>query len=119
MTPILYFTTGCWMRTEVWDGSFLWSIVKIATGHVHDSKQTRVKTAHVHPATCNLGHCLTRHGSPIIYRCFAVPQLVYRWRHQCERFWILPRTTTAADTYRAGSVYLEKQCQRPCWLCYF
>ena len=25
--------------------SFLWSIVKIATGHVHDSKQKRVKTA--------------------------------------------------------------------------
>ena len=28
--------------------SFLWSIVRIATGLGHDSKQTRVKTAHFH-----------------------------------------------------------------------
>ena len=31
--------------------SFLWSVVKIATGHLHDSKQTRMKTAHIHPAS--------------------------------------------------------------------
>jgi hypothetical protein len=71
--------------------SFLWSIVKIATGHVHDSKQTRVKTAHFSPAMCNLAHWLIRHGSPTIHRCFALPQLLYRWRHQSEKIWIPPR----------------------------
>ena len=71
--------------------SFLWSLVKIATGHVHDSKQTRVKTAHFHPAMCNLAQWLTRHGSPTIYRCFTLPQLLYRWRHQSGKFWIQPR----------------------------
>jgi hypothetical protein len=30
--------------------SFLWSIMKIVTGHVHDSKKTLVKTVHVNPA---------------------------------------------------------------------
>jgi hypothetical protein len=70
--------------------SCLWSIVKIATGDVHDSKQTRVETAHVHPAMCNLAHWLTRHGSPTIYRCFALLQLLHRWRHQSGKFWIPP-----------------------------
>jgi len=51
----------------------------------------RVKTAHVHPAKCNLAHLLTRHGSPTIYRCFALPQLLYRWLHQSGKFWIPPR----------------------------
>jgi hypothetical protein len=68
----------------------LWFIVKIATRHVHGSKQMRVETAHVHPATCNLARWLTRHGSPTIYRCFTLPQLLYRWRHQSEIFWIPP-----------------------------
>jgi len=67
---------------------FLWSIVKIATGHVHDYKH--VKTPHVHPAICSLAHWLTRHGSPTMYRCFALPQLLYRWRHQSGKFWIPP-----------------------------
>jgi hypothetical protein len=58
----------------------------VATGHVHDSKKTRVKTAHVHPATCNLANCLNRYGSPIIYRCFAATQLLYRWRNQSGIF---------------------------------
>jgi hypothetical protein len=71
--------------------SFLWSITKIATGHVHDSKQTRVKTAYVHPATCNLAHWLIRHGSPTIHRWFALPQLLYRWWHESGKFWIPPR----------------------------
>jgi hypothetical protein len=69
------------MRTRP---SFLWSIAKIATGHVHDSKQIRVKNAHVHPATCNLVHWLTRHY-------FALPQLLYRWWHQSRIFSIPPR----------------------------
>jgi hypothetical protein len=73
--------------------SCLWSIVKIATGHVHDSKQTRVITAQVHPATCNLAHWITRHGSPTIHRCFALPQLLYRWRHQFGKFWIPSRNS--------------------------
>jgi hypothetical protein len=71
--------------------TFLWSIVKIATGHVHNSKQTRVKTAQVHPSTCNSAHWLNRHGSPTIYWCFVLPQLLYRWRHQSGIFWIPPR----------------------------
>jgi hypothetical protein len=50
----------------------------------------RVKTAHVYQAMCNLAHWLTRQGSPTIYRCFALPQLPYRWRHQSRKFWIPP-----------------------------
>jgi len=71
--------------------SFLWFIVKIATGHVHDSKQMCVKAAHVHPATCNLAHWFIRHGCPTIPRCFTLPQLLYRWRHQSGKFWIPAR----------------------------
>ena len=55
--------------------SFLWSIMK---------------TAHVHLATCNLAHWLTRHGSSAIYRCFALPQLLFTWWHQFGIFWIVP-----------------------------
>ena len=51
-----------------------------------------MKTGHVHPATCNLAHWLTRHTSPTIYRCFALPQLLYRWRDQSRKFWIPPCT---------------------------
>jgi hypothetical protein len=58
----------------------------------------RVKTAHVHPATCNLAHWLTRHGSPTIYRCFALPELLYRWRHQSEIFWMLVVYCASPDT---------------------
>jgi hypothetical protein len=54
---------------------------------------TTVKTAHFHPATCNLAHLLTRHGSPTIYQHFAIPQLLYRLRHQSGIFWIPPRTS--------------------------
>jgi hypothetical protein len=43
---------------------------------------------HVHPAMCNLAHWLTRHRNPTIYRCFALPQLLYWWRHQSGMFWI-------------------------------
>jgi hypothetical protein len=48
-----------------------------------------MKTAHLHPVTFNLA--LTRHSSPTIYRCFALAQLLYRWRHQSGIFWIPPR----------------------------
>ena len=51
-----------------------------------------VKTAHVHPATCNLAHWLTRHDGPTIYWCFVLPQLLYRWWYQSGKFWITPRT---------------------------
>ena len=70
--------------------SFLWSIVKIATGHVHDSKQTRVKTAHVILPMWNLARWLAKHGSPTFYRCFVLLQLLYRWWHQYGKFWINP-----------------------------
>ena len=68
--------------------SFLWSIV--TTGHVHNSKQMHVKTAHVILPTWNLACWLTKHGSPTLYWCFALPQLLYRWRHQYGKFWINP-----------------------------
>jgi hypothetical protein len=74
--------------------SYLWSIVKIATGHLHDSKQMCVKTDHVHPATCSLVHWLTRHGSPTIHWCFALPQLLDRSRHSPAATCILPRRRT-------------------------
>jgi hypothetical protein len=48
-----------------------------------------MKTAHFHPATCNLAHWLSIHGSPTIHRCFTLPQLLYRWRHQSGIFWIV------------------------------
>jgi len=66
--------------------------VKITTGHIHDSKQTRVKTVHIHLAMCNLAHWLTRHGNPTIYWCFTLPRLLYRWQHQSGKFWIPPPT---------------------------
>jgi hypothetical protein len=50
-----------------------------------------VKTAHIHSATCNLAQWLTRHGTPTIYRCFALPQPLYIWRQQSGKFWIYPR----------------------------
>jgi hypothetical protein len=56
--------------------------------HRSYSKEMRVKTVHVHPAMCNLAHWLTRHGSPTIHRCFELPQLLYRWRHQSWKFCI-------------------------------
>jgi hypothetical protein len=49
-----------------------------------------VKTAHVLPATCNFSHWITRHGSPTIYWCFVLSQLLYRWWHQYGIFWIHP-----------------------------
>jgi hypothetical protein len=66
--------------------SFLWSIVKIATGHVHDSKQTRVKAAHFILPTWNLARWLTRYGSLTMHLCFELPQLLCRWRHQSGKF---------------------------------
>jgi hypothetical protein len=41
--------------------------------------------------TSILAHWLIRHGSPTIYQCFALPQLLYRWWHQSGIFWIHPR----------------------------
>jgi len=76
--------------------SFLWSIVKIAMGHIHNSKQMRVKTAHIILPMWNLARWLAKHGSPTIYRCFALPQLLYRWRHQYGKFCINPCTTNSA-----------------------
>jgi len=70
--------------------SILWSIVKIATGHVHDSKQTRVETAHAILPAGYLARWLAKHGSATIYLCFALPQLLYIWRHQYGKFWINP-----------------------------
>jgi hypothetical protein len=68
--------------------SFHWSIVKIAMVHVHDSKEMRVKTAHVILPTWNLARWLAKHDSPNIERCFALPQLLYRLRHQYWKSWI-------------------------------
>jgi hypothetical protein len=68
-----------------------------ATGHVHDSKQTCVKTACVHPATCSLAHRLTRHGGPTINQCFTLPQLPYGWWYQSGIFWIYPRMRVFND----------------------
>jgi hypothetical protein len=56
-----------------------------------------VKTTHFHPATCNFAYWLTRYGSPTIYRCFTLPQLLYRWRHQSGIFGIPPRIATSCS----------------------
>jgi hypothetical protein len=94
----LVWNCACHWNTCVWL-KILWSIMKIATGHAHDSKQTRVKTAHIHPASCNLAHWLTRHGSPTIYQCFVLPQLVYIWWHQSRIFLIPPRIWLSGTTF--------------------
>jgi hypothetical protein len=73
-----------------------------ATGHVNDTKQTRVKTAHFHSATCNLARWLTRHSIPNIYRCSTLPQLLYIWCHQSGIFWILPRMFLASHITLCG-----------------
>ena len=67
-----------------------------------------MKTAHVHPATCNLAQWLTRHGSPTIYRCFALPQLLYRWRYQSGKFSIPP----CISTVRQSKYSLTAYCRR-------
>ena len=85
--------------------SFLWTIVKIAMGHVHNSKQMRVKTAHVILPTWNLAHWLTKHGSPTVYQCFVLPQLLYRWRHQYRKFLINP-CIVASDGVLCQMVYM-------------
>jgi hypothetical protein len=86
---------------------FLWSIMKIATGHVRDSKYTRVKIAHIHPATWNLSHWFTIHSSPIIYRYFALPQLLYSWRHQAGIFSIPPRRYFSAYACPTLILFME------------
>jgi hypothetical protein len=42
------------------------------------------------PSYVQLGTLTTRHGSSTIYRCFALPQLQYRWQHQSGKLWIPP-----------------------------
>jgi hypothetical protein len=79
VTVLTVLIRGCMQTIPDW-------ICKIHKHH----PLTPVKTAHVHPGTCNLAHWLTRHGSPTIYRYFALPQLLYRWRHQSGIFWIHP-----------------------------
>jgi hypothetical protein len=56
--------------------------------------QTLLKTDHFHPATCNLAHWLIRHGSPTIYWCFALTQLLYKWRYQSGILCMHPRMCT-------------------------
>ena len=92
--------------------SFLWSIVKIAMGHVHNSKQTRVKTAHIILPMWNLACWLAKHGSPTIYRCFMLPQLLYRWWHQYGKFWINPCILPwQLDTFKLRQIdYIEILC---------
>jgi hypothetical protein len=68
-----------------------------------------VKTAHVHQATCDLAHWLTRHGSPTIYRCFALPQLLYRWRDQPGILWIIPHVISNLLylTYKLSTLFTK------------
>jgi hypothetical protein len=65
----------------------------------------RMKTAHVHPAKCNLAHWLTRHGSPTTYRRSALPQMLYRLRHRFGIFWIPPRIDSDKRTARCAVIY--------------
>jgi hypothetical protein len=51
-----------------------------------------VKTAHVHPARCNLEHWHIRDGSPTIHLCLMWPQVLYRWQHQSRILWMYSRT---------------------------
>jgi hypothetical protein len=55
------------------------------------------KTAQAHPATCNVAHWLIRHVSHTHYRCFALPQLLYRLRQQSGIFWIHPCVSLLID----------------------
>jgi hypothetical protein len=44
-----------------------------------------------------MAHWLTRHGSPTIYRCLALKQLLYRWRNQSGILWMFPRSLQTSD----------------------
>jgi hypothetical protein len=81
-----------WENFTLYEG-YIWGCIQKFPdwGETHDSKKTCVKTDHVHPATCNLAYCLTIHCSPTIYWCYALPQLLYSWRHQSGIFWMYPR----------------------------
>jgi hypothetical protein len=46
---------------------------------------------HTHPAACNFVHWLPRYANTIIYRCIALLQLLYRWKHQSQKLEIPPR----------------------------
>jgi hypothetical protein len=73
--------------------------------------QTRVKTSHVHPATCNMAHLLTRHRSPTIYPCFTLLQMLYRWRKHYRIFWIHPVTSS---TLLFNTLFNISHIQLPC-----
>jgi hypothetical protein len=55
---------------------------------IHPENRPRSRTRlQINPCeNCHLAQWLTRHGSPTIYRCFALPYLPYRWRHQYKMF---------------------------------
>jgi hypothetical protein len=46
------------------------------------------KNQHAHPAAWYFVYWLIRYASTIIYRCIALLQLMYRWRHQTRKLWI-------------------------------
>ena len=80
--------------------SFLWSIVKIGTGHILQTDAC--KNCQRHPNYKNLARWLAKHGSPTTYRCFALPQLLYRWWHQYGKFWINPCIETKWSMQKTG-----------------
>ena len=68
------------------------------------------ETVHFHPTRCNLAHLLTRHGSPTIYRCFALPQLLYRWRDEPPKFWMPPFKNLFAFSVTLSVAYHKCPC---------
>jgi hypothetical protein len=86
---ISFFARNCWVRTECVTGpchvNAAWSVLTKIRGDVFARFHAIAAKVTVDPGIRSLA-CWNR--------CFALPQLLYRWRHQSGTFWIPPRTIT-------------------------
>jgi hypothetical protein len=86
MTAILFFARNCWVRTEVWDGGH---------GEAASSVLAKVRGdvfTRLHAVAAKRGSRTQISQFGLLGTCFALPQLLYRWRHQSGIFWTPPRT---------------------------
>jgi hypothetical protein len=99
------FPAVCWTQSDlgeklrqraIYEGATRSYLTEAIAKNTTPNKR-RWKTAHVHAAMCNLAHWLTRHDSPTIYRYFALPSLLHKWRHQSGIFWMTSYTTLVSN----------------------
>jgi hypothetical protein len=79
MTVIFCFASNFCMRTEVWDGTLSWWSSQVCSRQSSGQRLRRFSHSRSKTRNSQLS-CWDR--------CFALPQLLYRWRHQSRIFWI-------------------------------